>query len=127
MLAALRRGRNVAVVPPVRPASPTPTRRSWAFNAEAMVPPGMDPVAPRGSGTAHRGRGGRGQDLAYLPGEGPLLRNCTEMEKRRHCVKYDSFFERFFFSFTDFVIIFICMLQVVQLAFSSLQLLCMWI
>ena len=45
VLAAVRLGRNVVIVPPVRPVSATPTHRSWAFNAEAMIPPGMDPVA----------------------------------------------------------------------------------
>ena len=64
VLAAVRRGRNVAVVPPMRAASPTPFHRSWSFNAGAMVPPGLDPVALRGRGTARRGREGQGQDLA---------------------------------------------------------------
>ena len=74
LLAAVRRGRHVAVVPPMPPVSPTPFRRSWFFNAEAMVPPGLDPVTPRGRGTARRGRRGRGQELAYAPSDDLHLR-----------------------------------------------------
>ena len=75
VLAAVQRGRNVAVVPPMRPVSPAPTLRSWAFNAEVMIPPGMDPVAPQGCGPACLGRRGRGQDLAYVP--------CDDLPLRR--------------------------------------------
>ena len=74
LLATVRRGRHVAVMTPMRPVSPTPSRRSWFFNAEAMVPPGLDPVTLRGRGTARRGRRGRGQELAYAPGDDLHLR-----------------------------------------------------
>ena len=84
LLVAVRRGRHVAVVPLMRPVSPTPSRRSWSFNSEAMVPPGLDPVTPRGRGTARRGRGGHDQELAYAPGDDlPLPRPHRHLEAER--------------------------------------------
>ena len=45
---------------------------------------------------------------------GPQPKNWTEMGKRRHCVRYDSpFLNGFTFSFADFIVMFICLLQVV--------------
>ena len=75
---------GVAVGPPMRLVSPTPSRRSRSFNAEAMVPPGLDPVTPRGCGSARRGQEGRGQELAYTPGDDlPLRRPHTHSEVKR--------------------------------------------
>ena len=42
--ATVRRGRDMAVVPPLRVPSLTASNRSWTFNAGAMVPPGLDAV-----------------------------------------------------------------------------------
>ena len=84
LLAAVRRGHNVAVVPLMLPASPMLSRHAWSFNAGAMVPPGLDPVTSRGRGTARRGWGGYGQDLAYAPGDDlPLRRPHTHSEAER--------------------------------------------
>ena len=45
---------------------------------------GLDPVTPRGRSTARRGRGGRGQELAYVPGDDlPLRRPHTHSEAER--------------------------------------------